>query len=266
MEEIIRRAKEEDIPSLRGIWAECFPLDTEYADFFFERIFRLSSAVVCETGGECVAMIHVFPRVLSTPKGELSAKYIYGVGTLEKFRGRGIAGRMLQSEEKDCDALLLIPQSESLFEFYKKYGFSELSNVKRFSEKPKGKAEIFRAGEDDIAHLNSIYEGMLSGKVFARRDYKTWKLLIDEYNFLGGGFAVWRDGYCAYYEHCGKLAIAEFFSKETSPASVAGAFGRECEITAFGGETPLAVIKPLGENAESAIGKENARYINLMHN
>ena len=266
MEEIIRRAKEEDIPRLREIWAECFPLDTEYAEFFFERIFRVPSAVVCEIGGECVAMIHVFPRILSTPEEELSAKYIYGVGTLKKFRGQGIAGRLLQSEEKACDALLLIPQSESLFEFYKKYGFSELSKVRKFSEKTKGKAEVFRAGEDDIAHLNSVYESMLSGKVFARRDYKTWKLLIDEYSFLGGGFAVWRDGYCAYYEHGGKLVIPEFFSKETSPASVAGAFGRECEITTFGGETPLAVIKPLSERAKDAIGKESARYINLMHN
>jgi hypothetical protein len=38
MEEIIRYAREEDIPRLREIWAECFPDDKEYANFFFERM------------------------------------------------------------------------------------------------------------------------------------------------------------------------------------------------------------------------------------
>ncbi len=266
MEEIIRKARESDIPKLREIWAECFPQDVEYAKFFFERIFKLPCAVVCEIAGECVGMIHVFPRELSTPKGKLSGKYIYGVGTLKKFRGRGIAGRLLASEEHSCDALLLIPQSESLFEFYRKYGFSETAYVDSFSVMPGGKAEIYEAGEKDIPHLNRVYEESLAGAVFASRDSETWKLLIDEYKSFGGGFAVWSGGYCAYYEEGGRVILPEFFGDREKASEIAGAFSKECVVTTRGKGRPIAVIKPISEKAKEVLCDDCERYINLMHN
>ncbi len=266
MEEIIRKARESDIPALKMLWAECFPEDTEYAGFFFENIFKLPSARVCEVGGEVVAMIHVFPRKLKTPEGEMSAKYIYGVGTTKAFRGRGIAGRMLENEAGECDVLLLIPQSESLFAFYKKYGFDFLAKVKKEEVKPCGKAEIMRATEADIPYLNEIYEKSLETSVFAERDSATWRLLMSEYEFFGGGFAVFHGGYCAYYEHNGKMHIAEFFSNAAAPCEVAGGMKRECTVITSGGETPIAVMKPVSERGREALERTENRYINLMHN
>ena len=266
MEEIIRKARESDIPALKMLWDECFPEDTEYAGFFFENIFKLPSARVCEVGGKVVAMIHVFPRKLKTPEGDLSAKYIYGVGTAKSSRGCGIAGRMLEDEAKDCDVLLLIPQSESLFEFYKKYGFDFLAKVKKEEVAPRGKTEIRRATEADISYINEVYENALKASAFAERDDATWRLLMTEYDFFGGGFAVFRGGYCAYYEHNGKLFIAEFFSNGATPSEVAGAFGRECTVITSEGETPLAVMKPVSETGREALERIENRYINLMHN
>lgn len=266
MEEIIRNARESDIPALKELWAECFPDDSEYAGFFFENIFKLPSALVCEIGGEAVAMIHVFPRKLKTPDGELSAKYIYGVGTTKAFRGRGIAGRMLEAEAKECDVLLLIPQNESLFAFYEKYGFDVLAKVKKEDVAPNGRTEIRRATEADIPHINGVYEKALKEYAFAERDEAAWQLLMAEYEFFGGGFAVFRSGYCAYYEHNGKLFIAEFFSDGVAASEVAGAFGRECTVITGGGETPLAVMKPVSDRGREILERTENRYINLMHN
>lgn len=266
MEEIIRTAKEADIPLLKALWEECFPDDAEYAGFFFENIFKLSSARVCEVDGKCVAMIHVFPRILRTPAGKMGAKYIYGVGTTKAFRGRGIAGRMLQREAEACDVLLLIPQSESLFAFYEKYGFDELAKVKKEAVTPAGNTEIRRAAERDIPFMNEVYETALGDTVFTERDAATWRLLMAEYEFFGGGFKVFRGGYCAYYEHNGKLFVAEFFSNGAAPSEVAGGFGRECTVITSGGETPLAVMKPVSERGRKALSEFDNRYINLMHN
>ena len=266
MEEIIRRARESDIPALKMLWDECFPDDTEYAGFFFENIFKLPSARVCEIDGKVVAMIHVFPRALKTPERDLSAKYIYGVGTTASARGRGIAGRMLYEEENECDVLLLIPQSESLFAFYKKYGFDFIAKVKKEEVRPCGKIEIRRATEEDIPYLNEVYEKALETAAFAERDAATWRLLMAEYDFFGGGFAVFRGGYCAYYEHNGKLFIAEFFSNGATSAEIAGGFGRECTVITRGCETAFAVMKPVSEAGRNALEKTEDRYINLMHN
>ncbi len=266
MEEIIRKARKEDMPSLRSMWAECFPEDVKYSEFFFERIFKLQSAVVYEQNGECVGMIHVFPRRLCTPVGTLSAKYIYGVGTLKKCRGRGIAGRLLESEAHSCDALLLIPQSDSLFEFYKKCGFSEIAYVKNLKAEPDGKAPVREAGEEDIPHLNDVYEKALSEAVYCERDPDAWRLLIDEHKSFGGGFKVWDGGYCAYYYHNGKVIVPEFFSETASPAELAGAFSKECIVTTFGSEKPIAVAKILSKAAEKTFSDACGAYVNLMHN
>ncbi len=266
MEEIIRKAREEDIDALKALWVECFPKDVEYSEFFFEKIYKKNCAVLFEENGEILGMIHSFPRTLMTPIGAISAKYIYGVGTTEKARGRGIAGRLLASEENDCDVLLLIPQNESLFAFYEKYGFSYLAKVLKREVSPNGKAEIRPATENDIAYLNEVYERELEASLFATRDFDTWRLLMSEYAFFGGGFVVFHGGYCAYYEENGRLFITEFFSDGATEEEVAGAFGKCAVVTSKGGKTPLAVLKPVSEKGREILGKYPDRYINLMHN
>ena len=211
-------------------------------------------------------MIHSFPRTLMTPRGELSAKYIYGVGTTTNARGKGVAGRLLASEEKDCDVLLLIPQSESLFAFYEKYGFSYLAKVSKCEVIPNGTTEIRPATENDIAYMNEVYERELENSLFTTRDSDTWRLLMSEYAFFGGGFAVFRGGYCAYYEESGRLFITEFFSDGATKEEVAGAFGKRAVVISKGCETPLAVLKPVSEKGREILEKYPDRYINLMHN
>lgn len=264
MEEKIRHARENDIPAMKSLWSECFPNDKEYADFFFENIFRLASARVCEIEGECAAMIHVFPRMIATPFCELSAKYIYGVGTTEKCRGKGIAGRMLEAEANDCDLLVLIPQSESLFDFYKKYGFSEICEVSKREVYAEEKAENRPATESDIPYINSVYERCLSDYLYAKRDAKTWKLLMDEYEFLGGGFMVFDGGYCAYYRENGEVFVTEFFAEKKD--TVLGSLSEKYTLTTKGCGKRLAVIRPVSDKAKAVLDKQKMRYINLMHN
>ena len=74
--EKIRNAKIEDIESLKVLWIECFPNDIEYSKFFFEKIFRLSSARVCEVNGAVVGMLHSFPRTVCANGEKLSAEDI----------------------------------------------------------------------------------------------------------------------------------------------------------------------------------------------
>ena len=266
MEKIIRRAKGSDIDVIKKLWNECFPDDLKFANFFFEKIYEEAGVRLSEVDGEVAGMLHVFPRTIKTPYGELFSKYIYGVGTAKKYRGKRIAGDLLDAEVQGCDLLVLIPQNDGLFDFYKKYGFSEVCEVEEAINAPEGACSVRTAQKEDIPFINGIYEKALKNSLYAVRDEKTWELLFEEYEASGGGFSVFPDGYCAYYEKNGKLIADEFISLETGPCSVAGAFGKEITLRRPGKGKRLAVIKTVSEKAREILIKTPDRYINLMHN
>lgn len=266
MEEIIRHAKEDDIQSLRDLWIECFPNDVEYSKFFFERIFRLDFARVAEIDGEVVAMLHSFPYDFATPEGVFSAKYIYGVGTASKYRGRGLAGKLLQYEANSCDFIAIIPQSESLFDFYKKHGYTEIFEVSKKLAKPAGAIQLTSACEQDIEKLNAMYEKLCKGCIHPIRSYERWRTIMAEFEFLGGGISLFDGGYCVNYEYNGKTEICELYSEDVSAEMLAGAFGKECVITARGEGVKLGAVKIISERAEKVLRKGYGRYLNLMHN
>ena len=266
MEKIIRCAKSTDIDSIKALWNECFPDDLKFAKFFFEKIYEEDGARLTEVDGEIAGMLHVFPRTLKTPYGELFAKYIYGVGTAKKYRGRRIAGDLLDSEAQGCDLLVLIPQDEGLFDFYKKYGFSEICEVEEVVKSPESTCSVRVAGKSDIPFINEIYENALKDRLYAVRDRETWELLFEEYEAAGGGFLVFEDGYCAYYEKNGKLITDEFISLGTRSETLAGALEREITVRRPGRGKKLAVIRTVSEKARGILFKTPDRYINLMHN
>ena len=261
MEKIIRCATQNDIESMRALWVECFPNDIEYSSFFFERIFRLECARVCEIGGEIAAMLHSFPYDFSTPERVLNAKYIYGVGTSKKFRSKGIAGELLENEARDCDFTVIIPQSESLFDFYERNGFTEIFTVSRKEAESGGKMNFTKAHSSDIEKLNEMYEAMCSGTLHPIRTYERWETIMAEFEFLGGGIALLDDGYCAYYEYDGRFRISELCSPSgNSP------FGYECASVRIGDDSRIGAARPVSERAKIIFGKDYGRYLNLMHN
>ena len=261
MEKEIRCAVASDIEAIRGLWAECFPNDTEYARFFFDRVFKLSCARVCTVDGVVAGMLHSFPYDFATPDGILHARYIYGVGTTKRYRGLGIAGDLLQEEARDCDFTVIIPQSESLFKFYEKNGFTELFTVERITAVCSGEKILAKAGKGNITALNAMYEKMCRGGIYPVRTPEKWETLIAEHEFLGGGISLFDGGYCVHYKNGNQMGISELCSVGGSSP-----FGYECEAILPGGDTPIGVARIISERAREIFAKGYNRYLNLMHN
>ncbi len=246
---------------MKRLWAECFPNDTEYARFFFDRVFRLRCARVCEVDGEVAAMLHSFPYDFATPDTVLHAKYIYGVGTARHMRGLGLAGELLENEADGCDFTVIIPQSKSLFDFYKKHGFTELFSVRRMMAAQGEEETLTRAGKDDIQALNAMYEKMCRGGIYPIRTPERWETLLAEHEFLGGGISFFDGGYCVHYKNGERQAISELCS-----AVGISPFGYECEALTPGGDTPIGAARLISERAHEIFSKGYNRYLNLMHN
>ncbi|MBQ7054605.1 MAG: GNAT family N-acetyltransferase [Oscillospiraceae bacterium] len=261
MEKEIRCAKASDIEEIRKLWAECFPKDTEYAHFFFDRVFKLSCARVCTVDGTVAGMLHSFPYDFATPDGILHAKYIYGVGTAKQYRGLGIAGELLQEEARDCDFTVIIPQSESLFKFYEKNGFTELFTVTKITTAPGEEKKLVRAGKNRITELNAMYENMCRGGIYPVRTPERWETLIAEHEFLGGGISLFDGGYCVHYKKGDRQGISELCATTGSSP-----FGYECEAIVPGNDMPIGAARLISERAREIFAKGYNRYLNLMHN
>ncbi len=261
MEKKIRCAYASDIEAIRGLWAECFPDDTEYSRFFFDRVFKLSCARVCTVDGTVAGMLHSFPYDFATPDGILHAKYIYGVGTAKRYRGLGIAGELLQAEARDCDFTVIIPQSESLFKFYEKNGFCELFTVARIETVRGEEKTLSRAGKGDITALNAMYEKMCRGGIYPVRTPERWETLIAEHEFLGGGISLFDGGYCVHYKSGNLQEISELCA-----ATGSSPFGYECKAIVPGDDTPIGAARLISERAREIFAKGYNRYLNLMHN
>ncbi|MBR4578116.1 MAG: hypothetical protein IKO22_00735 [Oscillospiraceae bacterium] len=95
--------------ALRELWTAVFGDEGAFLDLFFSEIYRPGMARVMEAEGRIVSAAYALPF------GE--ALYIYAVGTLPAFRGRG-CGRAVTLAAAGGKPAYLCPASESLKRWY----------------------------------------------------------------------------------------------------------------------------------------------------
>ncbi len=123
-------AKNEHIKQIVKLWNEAFG-DTESEILKYIKNI-LKYIVIYEENGLALGMLTLLPISCSDKKG----RYVYAVATKKEARGRGISTSLIEFSKqyiKDNaeSFLVLVPQSDSLFEFYKKRGFSAFSCVNK---------------------------------------------------------------------------------------------------------------------------------------
>lgn len=128
MDYVISSAMNEDVEDLKSLWQACFPDDDAYIDFYFNNCFLPSRVRVIRSEGRVVCMVHVLPAKLVMASREYDCAYVYAVATLPQERGKGLMSILLENcedyaKKQGLSALVLVPSTPSLFEFYKKLGY-----------------------------------------------------------------------------------------------------------------------------------------------
>ena len=127
----------DNIPAMRRIWKKCFEADTEFLNLFFGNGPNLCKTYFRQEGNDIASSLSVFPVQYNGHSGG----YVYGVCTAPEYRGHSYAVTLLRKAEEDCmhnlgmDFFLLRPASESLFNYYKKQGYSLSIHRGRFCTK-----------------------------------------------------------------------------------------------------------------------------------
>ncbi len=215
---MIRFAEERDTSAVRALFDQCFPDESGFNAYFFDRLYRPEQTLLYEQGNTLCAMVQMLPYQLFIGGTEGTATYIYGACTHPEHRRKHFMAQLLEASfEEDrrmrrC-ASLLIPQEEWLFQFYRPFGYIPVFGLERkivLQEKAPS-TEVQPLG--NWCEANELYtKKTISEPCRIIRSEADWKAQLALFQSLGAGafglyekdklsaYAfVWRekDGYMA---------------------------------------------------------------------
>ena len=235
---MIRFFEDTDRKNITKIWQEAFLDSEKYIIDFLNNFGKYM--LVLENGGKAVSMLTLFPVEISGDFG----RYVYAVATDKSFRNRGFAGELIEYakhfvSEKNEKFLVILPQNDGLFDFYKKFGFSELKCVAKIDK-------IISYPKDNgflVERIDSSEYFTLREAYFERKKYVKWdrdmldyfaKVYDGEYIKISEKGRTVACGFCYTAED--KLIISELLTKE-DVLSVIGKFFGKKHILGFKEET-----------------------------
>ena len=223
----IRYALDSDADGIRSLWNVCFPADVSYGRLFFRERYHPENTLVIEDTGKVIGMLQMLPFALAVPGGvKIPSAYIYGVGVHPKYRNQGFAAGIIdqaffEMHLRSQHIAILIPQSEALFTYYRRFGFRPVFNLsERVIQSPDMcKGYSFTAATSDHIHaMNTIYGNAMTDRIHISRDEECWRFLLKE-NVIGvltdaGGSVL---GYSAY---SGRGQITEAYALSDAAADL----------------------------------------------
>jgi len=193
---IISHPKEENINEILELWNICFPDSPEFTKWYFKNIYSEKNTLIYTENGIICSMLQM-PRFKLNEAGE--ATYIYGACTHPLCRKKGYMAYLLEESFKDdlrngINQSILIPENESLFKFYEKFGYTptspqakEIFTKKDFIEKKENKKYILKTADNsDINNINSLYEKFSKPSDFILRSKEYWETQIKMFKELEG--------------------------------------------------------------------------------
>jgi GNAT superfamily N-acetyltransferase len=226
---VIRHARPDDVPALRGIWKTCFGDADTYLDLFFSMRFAPCDALLWEEAGAPVAVLYQLPAVMRVQGRVFPVHYIYAAATLPACRGRGIMGALLshafEEGEKRGDAYsFLRPGEPGLYDYYARFGYRTAFFARTLTLPAQTLANVKPAVLTplDAAALESCLKSRLLSRPFT----PCWGLdacahLLAEMRIQGGDiYAAGTDGLAAAIPAAGVLQVEELLCEDdTIPAA-----------------------------------------------
>ncbi|MBQ8278344.1 MAG: GNAT family N-acetyltransferase [Roseburia sp.] len=121
------------IPALRTLWQEAFGDTDNFLDNFFSTAFNPNRCRNVTMDGNVAAALYWFDCLYM----DRPIAYIYAVSTAKAYRGQGICHELMKNTHEHLRKLgyegaILLPGSESLFQFYESMGYRVCSYIRRF--------------------------------------------------------------------------------------------------------------------------------------
>lgn len=154
---IFREANSDDISGLFEIWTTCFTDDYPYIENYFKYCFPYTKTLVATTdSGEIASSLTLIPTLAQIEKTTIKGYYLYAVGTKPEHRGFSLSSSLIDLAKQICrnenlSFLITKPATDSLYDLYKRYGFSQTLYEEQHIE-----TIDFSDGQSDRAQLHTF--------------------------------------------------------------------------------------------------------------
>ena len=194
-----------------SLWNKTFNDSREMIENYLDNMCKNNMLLITEED-KVVAMASILPVTIKDKKG----RYVYAVASDENCRGKGY-GKAIMGEidkiikEKDEHFAVLVPASESLFDFYKKLGYKQTVFAPPETKSQEGGEKI---GYEEYFEIRDA--------ILKEVDYVVWSEESLKY-ILSFGEALKTKGGAVYIEN-GKIVenlTEEMFKEEwTKPLAL----------------------------------------------
>lgn len=213
---MIRFAIEKDIISIISLWNEAFGDKERDIRFFLDNKFVPKNTIVCEEQNKIISMLFLLEGNMVLNAVSYPSYYLYAACTAKSHRGKGIMAKLLEkAKETACERnkyfICLMPAEDSLFDFYKKFGYKSV-----FSRKILyiDKCEL-KDINIEVDQSETIDPGIIRKNVFHDFDRFEWdEKAVDfackHHSLYGGNVLATRKGYALYVKSDNKAIVKEF--------------------------------------------------------
>lgn len=218
-----------DEPKLHKLWRETFGDEDSFISSFFSAFYTAGNAAVAEYNGEIISAMYLLPAgTLYSNESAFSCCYLYALSTLEEYRCRGIAEKVLECAaqaafSRGYDCVYLSPAENDLFAYYEKRGFESCFSCSEqmFLGKPAASPVMLESVSPE--EYSQIREELLEN--IPHVEYSLGMISFQQYICKIGGAELWRfPGGCVAAEvlRGGKSAIIKelLCDRENIPAVV----------------------------------------------
>lgn len=269
---MIRFALADDVLSLKNIWDVCFGDSDFYISSYYQNRPSDTRSLIWEEDGSIVSMLDLIPVTLLQNGKDHQALYIYAAATLPDFQGNRIMTQLIEAAakwatENDYDFLGLIPQDESLIEFYQPKGFVlpvyrdfiTIVQGNSFATEQVRPCSEGRFQEGKLRYENTFSDVILHSESFCRCLYRQ--------TLVGGSILSVGDRYAiCYLLEDSKLFVQEISSDEEQLEADVNAICRyyhvkSATVARQGTKQLYGLFRPLHDDCPDSVASV---YMNTM--
>lgn len=131
---MIRFLADSDIDRVIEIWSAVFKDDRGDIEKFIS-VIGINNAIGYFFENTLVSFYFLIDSTVYVDSHEYTCKYLYAACTDKKYRGRGFMGELLHflssnNREIGTDLIALVPAQDSLFAYYRRFGFFDFLYAK----------------------------------------------------------------------------------------------------------------------------------------
>ena len=220
---IIKHASEDMKPQLVRLWSLCFGDVEGQGNLFFNKRFKPEHSLVLCENDVAVSMLFMFPIDIKIEGKSFNGNYIYAVATDPAHRGKGYSSQLLKEahsimSKNGVDLSLLVPASESLFNYYGERDFINdfylnISTITPLED------ELVQINITSLAKVMQMRNDHFSKhKIFGSWSFDALEYCDLDVAVCGGEVLSFDGGYAVCYPEDEKVIIKEICPSSPSNA------------------------------------------------